>query len=375
MTTVDAYDDDIVVAPESRMEEGLASDSDSFPLAEAVVAEPVPANSSVTTHALTGSNRFVPVVVASALADHPTLSSSEDEDEKRPDLLSATVIKRSRDAKVGIVLMDTNSGVALKRIEPVSLFSASLFEVGDLVMSVNGESCEGLDSKEVADLIRNAEGILTVLVRAPNGRADMVSSMVMKERPDARVGIGFKCDRGKLVISSIAENGIFAHSLLNVSDTCLSINDTKCTSDMDAASAANLIKASPSFITITAKTRHETGVVVAVSAVSTPADVSNTAMGANGSTSIATPTQQQGLTLSQKRGCTCAIGIFIMFVIIIVVIVINGNRNDYFNDCSYIYCTECGLNCYSKFCWIPTDMTLLVLLSNNPLVVCFAPQL
>jgi hypothetical protein len=175
--------------------------------------------------------------------------------------------------------------------------------------------------------------------------------MVMKQSPTATVGIGFTNNRGKLVISSIAEDGIFAHSLLNVSDTCLSINGTKCTSDMDASAAVALIRASPAFVTITAKTRHETGVVVAASAVSTPTIVSNTT-GANGSTPFATAaTHQEGPTVSQKKGCICAIGIFAIMAIIIV-FVVSGNRgdaNDY--SCTYIFCDVCTYSCFSKSCF------------------------
>jgi hypothetical protein len=55
------------------------------------------------------------------------------------------------------------------------------------------------------------------------------------------------------------------HTLLNVGDTCLSINGIKITPNIDAKASVALIRNSPDFVTIQAKTERETGVVVAVS--------------------------------------------------------------------------------------------------------------
>lgn len=149
--TNDAMDNDgdIVVVPEAQMEEGTMRHDDNIPAATAVIAEVVEPSAAqdATTHALTGSNRFVPVAIASALPpDH--VSSSIEEDDVRPDLLSATVYKHSRNTKIGIALLDKeNVGVIVKRIEPEGLFGSSGFQVGDQLMSVSSESCEGLDSR------------------------------------------------------------------------------------------------------------------------------------------------------------------------------------------------------------------------------------
>lgn len=358
---------DVVVAPEVQaMEEGTNNEEASYvyPVAAtAVIAEPVPTDYSLTTHALTGSNRFIPVAVASALPDDPSASEqsqeSDDELSIRPDLLSATVYKASQDSPVGIAVMDnTNVGVTVKRIDPDGLFASSSFQVGDRVMSVNSESCEGLDSKGVADLIRKAERIVSVVVRAPRGRADRVSSMVMKESPDARLGIGFQRRHGKLAISSINEYGIFAHSLLNVSDMCLSINGVPCTSDMDATSAVEAIRASPSFVTITAKTQHETGVVVAVSQEEPDQNGAyNTDIGVNASTIPVSATAADSsrihegrTTAAQKKLCLYGIISVVIIFLIIVFIFVSGNDDDYnYPSSNDIVCNVCGRHCYSTY--------------------------
>jgi len=294
------------LVPEPQMEEGTG-----IPVAKPVDSTP---DSSCE------SNRFVPVAPTSALS--PPLSTLEEEEEQRPDLLSATVYKSLRDTPIGIVLKDSIIvGVSVKSVEPDGLFGASGFQAGDQLMSVNSESCKGLDSKGVADLIRKAEDILTVVVRASNGRADRVSSMVMKKSPEARVGIGFRKRGEELVISSIAEDGIFAHSLLNVSDTCLSINGVACTSDTDATTAARLVQTSPSFVTIMAMTKHSTGVVVAAS------KSWGTYVGGSGPATATRGRQGGPITVAQKKrihvGLCCAFFV-IIFAIFVIVIFLRG---------------------------------------------------
>lgn len=317
----------IEVIPEAQMEEGVAQYND-------VIAEPVDASSlarsAAATHALTGSNRFVPVAEASAIPEHhPGVSIEEQED--RPDLLSATVWKSSRQAVVGIVLThDSNSNVVVKRIDPTGLLGASGFRTGDRLVSVNKESCEGLDKKGVVDMIRNVDSILTIVVQSPNGRSDMVSSMVMTDSVYGLIGLWDICFRsigGKLVISSIAEDGLFAHSLLNISDTCISINGIQCDEDIDSTAAKALVLSSRSSVTITAKTRHETGVVVAASSAEqqpAQASTSNSAeqqltrtstTTASHVTTAARPRQRQQSSIG-RRGWTP--GTFCCFLVIVV---------------------------------------------------------
>jgi predicted metalloprotease with PDZ domain len=183
---------------------------------------------------------------------------------ERPDLLSATVIKGPKDDNdVGLLLATVNGRVTIAGFEQDGMFKAAPFEIGDQVMSVNTKSCHHMDAGGVASLIKNAENIVTVVVRAPNGHADWVSAMVRKQRPDSLVGVSLRKRGHKVVISCIAEDGLFAHTLLNVGDTCLSINGIKITPNLDARASANLILNSQESVTIEAKTHRGTGVVVA----------------------------------------------------------------------------------------------------------------
>ena len=88
------------------------------------------------------------------------------------------------------------------------------------------------------------------------------------------------------MVSSVAEDGLFAHSLLNASDTCISINGIACDENINATAAATIIRTSSSFVTIVAKTRHETGVVVAASAMAPPLTPSTTAAATYDATAV-----------------------------------------------------------------------------------------
>jgi S1-C subfamily serine protease len=259
-------DNAIAVSFEARMEEGL--EVESIPVAPASICTTDPMYNDVimaTVAALERSNS-IPTVVASELCLPPALSSHQcQEDMKRPDLLSATVINGSKDEKdVGLLLANTNGRVIIAGLEQDGMFKASPFQIGDEVVSVNNKSCDHMDAGGVANLIKYAENIVTVVVRAPNGRADWVSAMVRKQRPDSRVGLTLKRRRRNVVISGIAEDGLFAHTLLNVGDTCLSINGIKITPDMDVRASANFILNAPESVTIEAKIHRGTGLVVAV---------------------------------------------------------------------------------------------------------------
>jgi predicted metalloprotease with PDZ domain len=156
-----------------------------------------------------------------------------------------------------------------------------------------------MDANGVANLIQKAQNIVTVVVRAPNGRADLVSSMVWKERAETRVGVALTESRGKVVIAKIAEDGLFAHTLLNVGDTCLSINGIKITPDMDANASAALIRTSPASVTVKAKTKRESGVVVAATKDSRA---------------------EMGSAALSSRGSACFSCLFFMSIVTIIVV-------------------------------------------------------
>jgi S1-C subfamily serine protease len=248
------------------MEEGLAYESIPVASASICTTEALHNDVAYATVATLERSNSITMVIATELFTSPALSSHQrQEGLERPALLSATVYKGSKDENdVGLLLVKTNGRVTIAGLEPDGMFKAAPFEIDDRVMSVNNKSCDHMDAEGVANLIKNAKNIVTVVVRAPNGRADLVSSTIRKERPESRVlGVSLKKRRRNVVISSIAEDGRFAHTLLNVGDTCLSINGIKITPNINARSSVELIMTSPDFVTLEAKIDREAGVVVA----------------------------------------------------------------------------------------------------------------
>ena len=91
----------------------------------------------------------------------------------------------------------------------------------------------------------------------------MVETMITKANKNQRSGMGLKSTGERdLRVSSINENGLFAHSLLNVGDRILAINNVDCT-EMDARVACDIIRNAPSKVTVVARVRHTHGLVVA----------------------------------------------------------------------------------------------------------------
>jgi hypothetical protein len=87
----------------------------------------------------------------------------------------------------------------------------------------------------------------------------------MVEKPDADsiVGIGVKRNaRGSLEVSKVSADGLFAHSLVNIGDRVISINNVGC-NQLDPIAALDIIRDCPSYITLLTETQHETGVVLA----------------------------------------------------------------------------------------------------------------
>jgi C-terminal processing protease CtpA/Prc len=240
------------------MEEGRAQES--IPVVSASICKaesPLDDGAMVSVVAMEHNSSIPTAIALETRTPHQ-------EDMQRPDLLSATVCKGPQDEN-GLLLVNTNGTVAVAGLEQDGMFKAAPFEIGDRVMSVNHVSCEGMDADGVAKLIQRAQKIVTVVVRAANGRADLVASMVRKDRAETRVGVTMIDHGRKVVIARIAEDGLFAHTLLNVGDTCLSINGITISPDIDAKAAAALIQTSLASVIIKAKTKRETGVVVAAS--------------------------------------------------------------------------------------------------------------
>lgn len=185
----------------------------------------------------------------------------------RAELLSATVIKNSPTEQIGInLLRDETVVYSISRGEEdegSSLLRNCPFQAGDRLLSVNNKRTQHMDSSEVARMLREASGFITIVVHNPGGDPCLHETMITKANRNQRSGMGLKSTGARdLRVSSINENGLFAQSLLNVGDRILSINEVDVT-EVDARVACDIIKNAPDRVTVVARTAHTTGVVVA----------------------------------------------------------------------------------------------------------------
>jgi len=186
----------------------------------------------------------------------------------RPAIISATVLKRERNADdTGLSLEKVDEGLRISSIDPGGLFGETSLCEGDYVLSVNNTSCEDRRVAYVSRLIRRSKEAVTLVVRRIDGDPFIVSTMVTKPTPDSRVGIGVQCVDGSLCVSSICPSGLFAGGIVNVGNKVVSIGGVPCPC-MDSASAIELIRKETNTVTIVTWTEAEAGIVVGTRHVS-----------------------------------------------------------------------------------------------------------
>jgi hypothetical protein len=125
-------------------------------------------------------------------------------------LVTATATKESRDSVVGIgVMRSVQNRIVISYIREDGLFANTKLAVGQVVVSVNGADYPATN-KEINDLIKQAEGVLTIVAANSMRSAE-------KEIKDIEVGISFgKMTEDNISIWKIEKDGLFANSVLRV---------------------------------------------------------------------------------------------------------------------------------------------------------------
>jgi membrane-associated protease RseP (regulator of RpoE activity) len=65
--------------------------------------------------------------------------------------------------KVGIVIKSDDGSVSIASIKPESIASGSILKVGDIIISINGKSVNGMSSKDTAELLRKSKGSVEIV--------------------------------------------------------------------------------------------------------------------------------------------------------------------------------------------------------------------
>ena len=166
---------------------------------------------------------------------------------------TGTVQKESQASKVGIVLTQKKKTAPLliKTIREEGLLAATNLKPGMWVLSVNGESVYGKSAKQVATILKEAEG--EVSVTAVDGDATTIS----KPSKDASVGISLKKNMatGAIYISKITEEGLFqSHSEALEGKVVVAVNGVAATTTKEAIT---IIKEAESQITLVTREAEE----------------------------------------------------------------------------------------------------------------------
>jgi predicted metalloprotease with PDZ domain len=146
-------------------------------------------------------------------------------------VITGTVTKDTKEDKVGIAFTQATNEAPLiiKLIREESLFSHTELQPGLLVISVCGIDVVGQTAKDAADLLRNAEGEVTVV--AANVKRGVVAT-ADKETADQSVGVSMKKDTksGVVVISQVVDGGLFDETGLAKGMSVVAINGYPCPS-------------------------------------------------------------------------------------------------------------------------------------------------
>ena len=154
----------------------------------------------------------------------------------------ATATKETPDSKTGIKFIRAANGtIIINGLSEGSLFEASALKAGQEVVSINGTSCQGKTTKEAADMIRQAEGTITIVAQSAPVKAVPVQAVPVTSSParivatgtkqtkDSKAGIKFiQAADGTVVISGLSQGSIFEGSSLKAGQEVISVNDINC---------------------------------------------------------------------------------------------------------------------------------------------------
>lgn len=224
-------------------------------------------NTEATTPSI-APTKFFP---SDASATTTSPSTDDDESSSRVSYLSVTFRKKAAGTRLGIKVNTNERGqLIVGEMNDIGILNRSVLREGDEFYSVNGKKCQNMREIELVDMLREATGQVTIIVRNRLGVQNLAECMVEKINPND-IGITFMDGKtrnskdGKnrnakepenLVIKSVDSKGIFANSLLSSGDCVVSVNGTKfMKSDGDVATDS--MRKSLRFVTILAEVKEK----------------------------------------------------------------------------------------------------------------------
>ena len=249
-----------------------------IPLHEAAVClSPVDSFVSMNQHETNGYHSKQEQEDDLTNSHNTTLVPTMDRDGRPEFIFASIVVPESSvdvDATTNFGLVFENSAqngkeVIVSRVQDDSPFLDTYVEPGDVIVAVNGISCTRINLERVQTLIRASTAKLSLCVRNPRGDPTIVSSSILKPQPTAKIGITLSRCRDTMRIKHLADDSLFADTLLLPCQRCIAINGIPCEC-LSAKTASAIISSSKTRrVTIVSKVQRSRAVTLAVDQWST----------------------------------------------------------------------------------------------------------
>lgn len=191
------------------------------------------------------------------------LTFEDGDDFMEPALVSVSFSKTKQTEKLGLSLAQVEGSIYIKKISQGALSQSCLRE-GMMLLAINHLPTCRLSLSDASDFLKNRVGSITLLARHPHGNPKYVQSMVYKRSSEQHnlVGVSFKGSSGRqLKLCEIRKNGLFVNSALNIGDSVVRINEIPC-AQWRPKEAVDLVRASDRIVSILAKSKSKSGVIV-----------------------------------------------------------------------------------------------------------------
>ena len=150
-----------------------------------------------------------------------------------PPILTGAIVKETKQSKVGIRLRTHKERVAIISLAEGSVSSATDLMGGMLIRSINNISCTSKNPEEVAQLLADAIGVITIVAETPDcplsedTLASMVTTAVSKADREGTSDIEkcFTFEEGKVWISEEGVKGLFHGSAFRIGMEVMSLNN------------------------------------------------------------------------------------------------------------------------------------------------------
>ena len=185
--------------------------------------------------------------------------------------ISARVFRTDPEDDLGFkIKVSDNNALAITEVKQDGLLARSPVLEGDTLISINNKNCYGMKLPGAQKLIKNTTGHVTVTVQNADGDNSLVECYIRIPENKRKIGLnlvneafhrdpGMRSVQSGPLITSVHADGLAVDSLLNPGDQIIAVNGKSVS---DVRSAKKAFSKTKSHVTILAKTKQRTAMVV-----------------------------------------------------------------------------------------------------------------